>query len=128
MNYATIMDRVDAMPQEHAVDFLLSVIADIMPSALEERHKVDEWNLHLSPTERVILCALVDASPNLVCHNQIEGAMLWRGDPDRTFSKKMIHVYIAKIRQKMGKSRGKIENMWGRGYRYIRPVDGAMLS
>lgn len=128
MNYATIMDRVDAMRPKEAVDYLLSVIGDIAPALVGNDHEVDGWGVPFTATERAMMCAMVDASPRWVSYDSLYSFSIHAKNPACRISHNVTASHICSIRKKMGKSRGVIENMWGRGYRYIRPVDGAMLS
>lgn len=128
MRYATIMDRVDAMKPQEAIDYLLAVVGDIMPVMTGKEHPVDGWGIRFTPCERIILCALVDASPRVLSDDQIRQVALQVGTQDRIIPSDAAKIFIHKIRRKIGKNHGIIENMWGRGYRYIRPIDGAMLS
>lgn len=126
--YTELMDRVDAMPPQEAVDYLLSVVGDIMPAMTGAEHEIDGWAVHLTPTERLILVALVDAKGAMVHGNRLDALALQRGDPDRSLMPGTCKVYVSKIRGKLPKHYSKIETMWGRGYRFVPAPDGAMLS
>lgn len=128
MSYATIMDRVDEMGPKEAVDYLLSVIGDLAPALVSDNHEVDGWHVPFTATERAIICAMVDASPRWVSYEKLYSLSLHAKNPSRRISHNVTACHICHIRKKLGKSRGTIENMWGRGYRYIRPIDGSMLS
>ncbi len=121
--YTQVMDRVDAMNPVDAVDYLLGMIGDLMPAVLGEGHETDNWNVPVNPSERLILAALVDAAPRWLSYDQLSMIIAHQGDPDKPAMKGLVKVHVCRIRQKMGDSHGRIETMWGRGYRFV-PSEG----
>lgn len=121
--YTQVMDRADAMEPVDAVDYLLGIIGDLMPSVLGESHETDNWNVRVNPSERLVLTALVDAAPRWLSYDQLAAIISHQGNPDKPAVKRLVSVHVCRIRQKIGGSHGRIETMWGRGYRFVPSED-----
>lgn len=114
-----IRDKVDDMKPLEAVDYLLGVVEELFPALAGIEHQTDKWGMTVSPSERLILCALVDAYPRWMSYGQLRSVIAQQGDPDNFPPRSLVKVHVCRIRQRLSKKRGVIETLWGRGYRFI---------
>jgi len=123
-----IRRNVDKMSNEDAVYYLLGLVEEIFPALSGTGHAVDKWGVSLTKSERLVLCALYDAAPRWLTYDQIISVISAEGNPDVIPDQKIAQVYACRIRKKVSHAFGRIETMWGRGYKFIPAIDGGMLS
>jgi hypothetical protein len=116
--------QAQAMDPEDAVDFLLGVIETQFPHLSEQIPDVlAPVARKLTPSERILASALVDASPNTLTYEAVYTALYeWRAPKDRP-DPKAIKPLLTSLRKKLPESIGMIETMWGRGYRFVKAAD-----
>lgn len=119
----SVRERAMDMTPGRAVEYLLNVL-DILHGALcsDALHEVDDWPVHLTPAERRIMVALVDAGGRVLSVEHLISVMTLTGlrDEDDEGGERTLRVFVCKIRRKLPTSCGAIVNVWGRGYRFER--------
>lgn len=123
-----IRRNVDNMSSEDAVYYLLGLVEDTFPALSGTGHEVDKWSTNLTKSERLVLCALYDAAPRWLTYDQIISVIATQGNPDVIPDQQLAKVYACRIRKKVSRAFGRIETMWGHGYKFVPAIDGAMLS
>lgn len=119
----SVSARAMDMTPGRAVEYLLNVL-DILHGALcgDIEHEVDAWPVYLTPAERRIMIALVDANGRVLTVEQLISVMTLTGlrDEDDEGGERTLRVFVCKIRRKLPAACGAIVNVWGRGYRFER--------
>lgn len=115
-------------PREHvanmtplaAVEYLLDLIESQLPYLQPKRpHVLDSVAPSLSGSERVLAMALVDAAPRTLTFETLY-SMIYDQRPDGDCPEpRIIKVFACKARKKIPAKFGRIENIWGRGYRFV---------
>ena len=100
-----------------AVDYLLSVLADMMGATDETCIWPD---IHLTQMQRVMLQAIFARNGGTVTRDQFM-AILYT-DQSSDPSDKIIDVQISKLRQKLSGTGFKIVTDWGVGYHFEREI------
>lgn len=121
--YQTVRQRAELMTPRQAVDYLLDVLETLHAAMCgEPNHEVDTWGVHLTPMERRVLIVIIDTPAEHVCtRDQIFAAMNLVRDTRYSDAVSMAGVVIHKLRRKLPAEHGHIHNVWGTGYRFVRP-------
>lgn len=111
--------RVQDMPPIEAVTYLKEMIDFMVPTLSHMPHRVDDLGIHLQIYDRRVLIALVDAAPAVLGKDQIMDLIYADRSADEVPGRKIIDMYICRLRPKLPKSFGTIETAWGVGYRFV---------
>ena len=107
---------------EEAVEFLLYVLEAQFPYlGTDIPPELEPVADAMTPQELTLAVALFEAAPRLVSNDTLYAAMCERHASGEMPQPSVLRVVICRIRAKLPASLGRIETMWGRGYRFIRP-------
>lgn len=116
----TIRDKLEVLKPMAAVEYLLGIIENYEMIS-NDHHEIDQMPFNLTPTERRLMMALYNANGRMVTKETLYNAMYIDALPgDDPRDDKIVNVLICKIRQKMPESIGRIETVWGTGFRFFR--------
>ena len=110
-----------AMKPLQAVDYLLRCVDDLLDAQNDSAHEVDEaFGAFLQPVIRRIWIYLVDANGGVRSLDQIADAAYFDWAADDRPTENTIRKNVQRAMQFNDPSFGKIINVWGIGYRFVR--------
>lgn len=115
---ARIREHVDSLKPLEAVNYLLGCLENPADCIGNDHHPVDDVLPNLKPSHRKMLIILWNAKGDVVSKEAlIAGYCFGRRKDDPT--DQMVNVTIYNLRKVIPESIGRIENVWGRGYRWV---------
>lgn len=115
----SVRERAEEMTPGMAVPYLLDMLELLHESMCGEMgHEVDGWGVRFTPAERRLMICLVDRN-GIASRDALHSAIMFNTSM-RDTDPKMVQVLVCKIRRKLPASVGRIETVWGHGYRFVR--------
>lgn len=122
-------EHIQDMTPNEAIEYLLELIETQMPYLQPTRpHALDVIAPSLTASEKLLAAALFDASPRTLTHEHLYSIVYDQRPDGECPDAKVLAVLISTARKKIPPSFGVIENVWGRGYRFIKAESGAVQN
>jgi hypothetical protein len=117
--FRSVRERAEDMTPGAAVPWLLDMLELLHESMCgEPGHEVDGWAVHLTPAERRLMICLLDRG-GTVRSEALHAAVMFNSTLRET-DLKLVTVMVCKIRRKLPAAVGRVETVWGHGYRFVR--------